>query len=407
MSARPRVTVVSLVLPHERAPSAGGRYVHELHRLLVDTGHQVTFVVPDTPRNRAAAGSPGTPSTAVLAGAWALGGPRALRTRALQLLDGRTRFARRGRLPLLTVAAMRTGPARTAVADADVVDLQWTQTIRLLPLVRRLNPRARVVGTFHDVQSQAFARRPAPGPPRHGYWSLVARSVRRDERRLAAALDEAVVFSAKDAALLGDPPRCRVVHPPLAAPGPPPVHRPPARPRVLMVSYLARPENDEAAHRMLGEVWPRVRAAVPDATLRLVGAGADDRLLARAAACPGVETPGFVDDLTAEYADATAVVVPLRRGAGVKFKTVEALLHGVPVVTTPVGAEGIGRDDLYATCSAGGGDLVDGLVAVLRDPAGATRRAVEAQRWAAATYGHDQFREGVLSGYGTITGMGD
>ena len=43
---------------------------------------------------------------------------------------------------------------------------------------------------------------------------------------------------------------------------------------------------------------------------------------------------GFVEDLTSELAGAHVAVAPLRQGAGVKFKTVEALLHGVPVVAT-------------------------------------------------------------------------
>ena len=57
---------------------------------------------------------------------------------------------------------------------------------------------------------------------------------------------------------------------------------------------------------------------------------------------------GYVADLEPEYAAAWAVVVPLLQGAGVKFKTIEALLHGVPTVTTSVGAEGVGGADLFA-----------------------------------------------------------
>ena len=50
-----------------------------------------------------------------------------------------------------------------------------------------------------------------------------------------------------------------------------------------------------------------------------------------------VRLAGFVDDLGAEYAAATACLIPVLQGAGVKFKTIEALLHGVPTVTTTVG----------------------------------------------------------------------
>ena len=46
-------------------------------------------------------------------------------------------------------------------------------------------------------------------------------------------------------------------------------------------------------------------------------------------------------ELSAAYARARVAVVPLRCGAGVKLKVVEALREGVPLVTTPVGAQGL------------------------------------------------------------------
>jgi glycosyltransferase involved in cell wall biosynthesis len=50
---------------------------------------------------------------------------------------------------------------------------------------------------------------------------------------------------------------------------------------------------------------------------------------------------GHVDDLADVYASARVVIVPLRFGSGVKLKAVEALLHGVTMVATTCGAEGI------------------------------------------------------------------
>ena len=58
----------------------------------------------------------------------------------------------------------------------------------------------------------------------------------------------------------------------------------------------------------------------------------------------GVIVKGFVseEELKQLYNSCRLVVVPLRYGAGVKGKVVEALYYGIPVVTTSVGAEGIG-----------------------------------------------------------------
>ena len=54
---------------------------------------------------------------------------------------------------------------------------------------------------------------------------------------------------------------------------------------------------------------------------------------------------GEVDDLAAFYAAIRVAVVPLRYGAGVKIKTIEALQYAVPSVATSIGAEGLPLDD--------------------------------------------------------------
>lgn len=86
------------------------------------------------------------------------------------------------------------------------------------------------------------------------------------------------------------------------------------------------------------EVWPKVRAKIPDARLRVVGKVAD------APGLPwpeGTERVGFVDDLAVEYSAARVAIAPLFIGSGMKIKVVEALGHGVHVITTTCGAEGL------------------------------------------------------------------
>ena len=100
-------------------------------------------------------------------------------------------------LPII-VGLLRSPEARRAVREADVIDLQWSDSIRLVHLLRRLNRRARIVGTFHDVMSQSFEREPQDTASSARYWQGVARRSRRHEARMVAALDEVVVFSDKD-----------------------------------------------------------------------------------------------------------------------------------------------------------------------------------------------------------------
>ena len=237
--------------------------------------------------------------------------------------------------------------------------------------------------------SQSFSREPQDTPEAQRFWQGAATRSRRHEAAMVAALDEVLVFSEKDAGLLGNPPHT-VVHPPLAT-GDESPHRPAPRPIVVVVSYLARDENDKAAHWAIEHVWPLVRVRRPDAVLRFVGGGAQQALVQRVAQEPDVELAGFVPDLGEEYAAAAVSLVPVLQGAGVKFKTVEALCHGVPVVTTSVGAEGIDGNDLYAGLADDPQEIADAVVDVLGDTAAAQARADRAQAWAMETYSRERF----------------
>ena len=171
-----------------------------------------------------------------------------------------------------------------------------------------------------------------------------------------------------------------------------------------MVSYLSRDENEQSARWLLDEVWPRVRARLPQATLRLVGSGAGEGLVARVADTPGVALAGFVDDLPGEYAVAAVAVVPVRQGGGVRFKTIEALVHGVPVVTTALGAEGVGGEALFAGLTDDPAAFADALVAVVSDPPAHQARAERAQALAQREFSTEAFRAAIHRSWGDVPG---
>lgn len=392
----PRVVLISQYVGHVDVPHAGGRYLLELQRLL-DAEADLTMLTEGNDLNRGLVGRPGVPERLLLLGHEP---GRGLPGRALNRLVLRlgNRWRRRDpglpSLPFLLGLA-RSREARDAVRAADVIDLQWSESIRLVRLLRRLNPTAQITGTFHDVMSQSFSREPQDTPAARDFWQGAARRSRRHEASMVRRLDEVLVFSAKDASLLGSP-RHTVVHPPLAT-GDEATHVPGSSNTVLVVSYLARDENDKAAHWALDHVWPLVRKRVPAASLRFVGGGSLPGLVERASREPGVVLAGFVPDLAGEYADAIVALVPVLQGAGVKFKTIEALVHGVPLVTTTVGLEGIDGPDLSAGVADDPAALADALVDVLTAPDAAQPRADKAQRWALDTYGREAFAETIRS----------
>jgi glycosyltransferase involved in cell wall biosynthesis len=117
---------------------------------------------------------------------------------------------------------------------------------------------------------------------------------------------------------------------------------PPAQGRkgLLFVGGFEHTPNLDAASVLVHEVMPLVWRELPDCRLTIVGAHAPAEV--EALASPRVHVAGWVPDMTQLLQETRLMVAPLRYGAGVKGKVTQSLAAGLPVVTTPIGAEGLG-----------------------------------------------------------------
>lgn len=115
---------------------------------------------------------------------------------------------------------------------------------------------------------------------------------------------------------------------------------------LLFVGGFAHPPNEDGVLWFAGDILPRIRQELPDIKLYVAGSHVTEAIEALKSR-KDMEILGFVSDerLDELYRKTAIVVVPLRYGAGVKGKVVEALYHGAVVVTTEVGAEGIPEAD--------------------------------------------------------------
>ncbi len=111
------------------------------------------------------------------------------------------------------------------------------------------------------------------------------------------------------------------------------------RQQLLFIGNLAHRPNSDGVHYFMREVYPLIKQALPDIELDLIG---DNPAHIASYAAPAVRVRGYVPDVEPYWQTRRVFVAPLRYGAGVKGKIGEALAHGLPVVTTPVGAEGMG-----------------------------------------------------------------
>lgn len=109
----------------------------------------------------------------------------------------------------------------------------------------------------------------------------------------------------------------------------------------LFVGGFGHPPNVDGLLWLLEHIWPSIRASLPDAVLHIVGSSASPELTSRTD--PGIVFHGFLSDesLGNLYQTARVALVPLRFGAGVKGKTVEAMRLGLPLTSTSIGLEGL------------------------------------------------------------------
>jgi glycosyltransferase involved in cell wall biosynthesis len=153
---------------------------------------------------------------------------------------------------------------------------------------------------------------------------------------------------------------------------------------IVFVGNFAHPPNVDAVEWLCTDVMPAVRRRVPDAQCRIVGGGAPESLERLMALTPNVTALGWVADLEPVLDSSRVSLAPLRYGAGMKGKVGEALAAGLPVVTTAIGAEGMGlvdgehlrvADDADAIAEAVAALLVDD--ALWHRLAAGGRRAIE------------------------------
>ncbi len=111
-------------------------------------------------------------------------------------------------------------------------------------------------------------------------------------------------------------------------------------PRAGLIGTADWPPTAGAMRALAEDVWPRVRRIAPDAQLVVAGRATDKLGLPAA-----LEVLGEVPSAREFFRGISVLVFPLRRGSGMKVKVLEAMASGVPVVTTPAGAEGIAPSD--------------------------------------------------------------
>jgi glycosyltransferase involved in cell wall biosynthesis len=290
---------------------------------------------------------------------------------------------------------------RLAAERYDVVQYEFSEMANLIP-----GPAPRTILTVHQV---GFAQQGPAWRAEHGGLRRAAVLLHRHlreldfELRAVRRVDHVVTMSGEDAARLRRfAPDLRISVSPCGVDLQ--EFRPPDAPSspavdVSFVGHFGHPPNVDAVSFLVNEVVPRLGRP---ARVRVVGRGVTPEVarLAR----PGVEVTGPVADVRPHLAAGAVFAAPIRFGTGMRGKVLEALAMGRPVVTTPLGAEGLGATaGRHLLVAEGSADFAAAVRRVLDDPARAAelgragRALVEARfGWDAIAMAHEHIYDDVL-----------
>jgi sugar transferase (PEP-CTERM/EpsH1 system associated) len=336
MSSGSRLRVVFLCHRLPYAPNRGDRIraYHMLEQMRRDADVHVVSFVHDRAEAIEAHRVPADRVTVLPTAPWRN------RLRALALL-GTDRPLTHLLLDAPGAAAAVDHAIRTTRPDVLVAYCSGVARLALTPEAADLP----LVVDMVDVDSAKWrALAPATPQPMRWIYQREARCLGAFERALVARAATTLVVNERERSTLADMvpgARVSVIENGIDLERFRPPADEPRQPHVVFCGVMNYAPNEEAALRLIRDIWPRVRTARPDARLVLVGAHPTSRMTAAAAADRSIDVTGSVADVRPYLWRAAVSAAPLRTARGLQNKVLEALAARLPVVTTPAVAEGL------------------------------------------------------------------
>lgn len=163
--------------------------------------------------------------------------------------------------------------------------------------------------------------------------------------------------------------------------------------KILFVSNFKWLQNVEAAELLITKIFPRVMKEIPQAQLWIVGQHAPERITSLASRDVIIDSlqEDDVESIKRAYNEASVFVSPMRGPGGTRLKNLAAMASKLPVVTTKIGAEGIGVKNGEETLIRDSAEGIAGaIVEILKDPNKAKALAENARKLTEREYGWEQ-----------------
>lgn len=248
----------------------------------------------------------------------------------------------------------------------DLIILQWTQIVLLMPFIRRFYPDTPIVAIEEDVLFLNFYRKIGLAKSRLSK-AIAGYQYRNMKKKELAALKKAqlvVTNNPKDCRLLEENQieKEKLFVSSVYFENYDGVHRNCKWKDILFYGAMYREENHMSAMWFIEKVLP----LLPEG-YRFVIAGARPLKELLEQQNERVRVLGFVEDIGPYFSECICLAAPLLLGAGIKVKILEAMSAGVPVLTNEIGIEGIGaepgKEYLHCVTEKEYADAIRGLLA--------------------------------------------
>ncbi|GAB4477479.1 MAG: glycosyltransferase [Anaerolineae bacterium] len=279
-----------------------------------------------------------------------------------------------------------------------------------LPTIRRGAPRAALIYDALNAEYELQRRialqdlRSLKRLPLAAYSAIQARRLRRVETLLCRASAHVFACSEVDADLLARLPHqtpITVVPNAITTAGydtpPPPAALP--HPALVFTGKMDYRPNVDAVLWFARSILPLVQTQQPEAHLIVVGQQPHPRLDVLRGR-PDVTLTGYVSEVQPYIAGADVYVAPLRMGSGTRFKLLEAMAMGSPVVSTRLGAEGLAVEDgVHLRLADTAGEFASAVLDLLADERTRQELAANARRLVREHYDWSAIIPRVEAGY--------
>lgn len=283
----------------------------------------------------------------------------------------------------------------------DVIQGEGLYTLGYLDDIRR-HSKAFIVLRAHNVEHLIWERasRTSRNPALSFYLRLQSKRLKQEEYRIARAVDGMAVMSKEDLMAfrrMGVDTKACVIGIGTQLQPPKPLPDPTLGKDIFHLGAMNWFPNREGVNWFLQSVWPELQTAIPGIRFYLAGHGMPEGLKHREK--DGVFVQEAEDAATFMLSHGL-MVVPLLSGSGIRVKIIEGMKLGKLIVTTPIGAEGLGVEDgKQVLIASSAKEFVEKISLCFRDPAFARKISENACNFAAEHFDTARLAEQLLRFY--------